>query len=188
MASGRIRRSIALWLPVAGATTVLAFALYGGVQQVQRSDADDPQLQMARDAAAALAAGTAPADVASGPAVDVATSLAPWLTIYDADGSPVASTGSYHGDPPQIPDQARADAESGERSFSWEPVDGLRFATVVEAYPGGTLVAARSLAEVESRESRTLAIAAGAWLAALAAAFVGALAGTWLREDLPPAD
>jgi hypothetical protein len=182
MATHWFRRSVALWLPVAGAATVLAFAIYGGIQQAQRADADDPQIQMARDAAAALAAGASPQAVASGPQVDVAQSLAPWLAIYGADGTPLAATGSYGGKPPVIPDQARSDARGGELTFTWEPSAGVRLATVVEPYPGGTVVAARSMELVEQRESRTLAIAAGAWLAALVAAAIGAGLGVWLRD------
>jgi hypothetical protein len=176
------RRSIALWLPVAGAATLLAFAIYGGVQQAQRAEADDPQIQMARDAAAALAAGASPQEVASGPQVDVTRSLAPWLAIYGADGAPLAATGAYGGRPPVIPDRARSDAQGGELTFTWEPTDGLRLATVVEPYPGGTVVAARSMQLVEQRETRTLAIAVAAWLAALAAAAVGAGLGIWLWD------
>ena len=176
------RRSVAQWLPVAGAATVLAFAIYAGVQQAQRTGADDPQLQIARDAAAALASGASPQEVASGPQVDVAHSLAPWLAIYGADGTPLAATGSYGGKPPVIPDRARSDAQGGELTFTWEPIDGLRLATVVEPYPGGTVVAARSMQLVEQREARTLEIAAVAWLAAMATAAVGAVLGVWLRD------
>jgi hypothetical protein len=182
MATHWFRRSVALWLPTAGAATVLAFAIYGGVQQAQRADAYDPELQIARDAAAALAAGASPQEVASGSRVDVAESLAPWLAIYGADGTPLAATGSYHGQPPIIPDQARSDAQGGELTFTWEPTDGLRLATIVEPYPGGTVVAARSMQQLEEREARTLAIAAAAWLAALGAAAVGAVLGVWLRD------
>ena len=182
MATHWFRRSVALWLPVAGASTVLAFAIYGGVQQAQRTGADDPQIQIARDAAAALTTGTSPQEVASGPQVDVANSLAPWLAIYGADGAPLAATGSYGGQPPVIPDRARSDAQAGELTFTWEPTDGLRLATVVEPYPGGTVVVARSMQLVEQRETRTLAISAAAWLAALAAAAVGAVLGVWLRD------
>ncbi len=179
MSSHLLRRALALWLPVAAAGSVLAFALYGGVQQAQRSAADDPQLQMARDAAAALTAGAAPQQVAAGAPVDIRNSLAPWIVVYDADGNPLAATGSFDGKAPVVPDQARADAVGGEHTFTWEPADGLRMATVVEPYAGGTVVAARSMREVEIRENRTLAIAAGAWIAALLAAAGAALLGAW---------
>ncbi|MEP6758697.1 MAG: hypothetical protein ABJB55_05840 [Actinomycetota bacterium] len=183
MGTKRFRRVLAVWLPVAGATTVLAFTAYGAVQQVQRTDADDPQVQLARDAAAAIGAGADPSSVATGPTVDVETSLAPWIAVYGADGTPIASTGAFQGKAPEVPTTVLSDARDGERSFSWEPRDGLRFATVaVPVGDGSVVVAARSLAEVERRESRTLQIAAVGLLAALAAAAIGAVLGVWLRD------
>jgi hypothetical protein len=120
--------------------------------------------------------------VTSGPAVDVVRSLAPWVTVYDADGTPLASSGSYLGKAPVIPDQARADARAGELSFTWEPVDGLRMATIVEPFPGGMVVAARSMQHEEEQQTRTLAIAAAAWIAALTAAGIGAALGVWVGD------
>jgi hypothetical protein len=182
------RRTIALWLPTAGVATVLVVALSAAVQQVQRTDADDPQLQMARDAATALAAGTPPATVAGQGRVDIERSLAPWIAIYDVSGTPVASSGVFRGRPPVIPDQARADAAGGERSFTWQPTDVLRMATVVEPYAGGTVVAARSMQAVEQREGRTVAIAGVAWLAALVVGFLGAGLGVWAGGRATSAD
>ena len=180
-----IRRAVALWLPVAGATSVLAFTIYAGVQQVQRSDADDPQLQMARDTAAALNAGATPDDVVPQTTVDVATSASPWLAVYDRGGAAIASSGTFEGHAPELPDDVIAQAVSEERTFSWEPRDGLRFATVATPYRDGVVVAARSLAEVEHRESVTLAIAGLGLVAALVAAAAGALLGVWIRDRDP---
>ena len=188
MSASWFRRTIALWLPSAGVATVLVVALYAVVQQVQRTDADDPQLQMARDAAAALTAGTSPATVVGQGRVDIEGSLAPWIVVYDASGTPVASSGVFRGRPPVIPDQARADAVGGERTFTWQPTDALRMATVVEPYAGGTVVAARSIDAVEQRAGRTVAIAGVAWLAALVVGFLGAGLGVWAGGRAASAD
>jgi hypothetical protein len=114
--------------------------------------------------------------------VDVASSLSPWLAVYGGDGTVLASSGTIDGHAPVIPDAARSDARGGELSFTWEPRDGLRMATVVEPTAAGTVVAARSMAEIESRESRTLLLAGLGWLGALGAAAVGAVAGVWFRD------
>ena len=182
MAPSPIRRAVASWLPVAAAASVLAFTVYIVAQQVQRSGANDPQLQIAHDAVVALNGGTAPTRVVTQPTVDVATSEAPWIVVYGPDGVALASSGTFEGHTPEMPDGVLADAQHDERVFSWEPRDGLRFATVATPYQGGVVVVARSLAEVERRESTTLAIAAGGWLLALVAAAVGALGGVWLRD------
>ena len=57
-------------IPLDMAVTLLAGLLYVSVQQVLRQDANDPQIGMAEDAAAALAAGqalpeTPPVDIAA---------------------------------------------------------------------------------------------------------------------------
>jgi hypothetical protein len=176
------RRAIASWLPVAAAASVLAFTVYAAVQQAQRSGADDPQLQIAHDAVSALDGGAAPAAVVPQPTVDIAMSEAPWIVVYGNDGSILASSGTFEEHPPEVPDDVVADARADERVFSWEPRNGLRFATVASPYQGGVVVVARSMAEVERRESQTLAITAVGWALALAAAAVGALGGVWLRD------
>ena len=176
------RRALPLWLPVAGAATVLSFAIYAGVQQAQRSAANDPQIQLAEDAAAALANGASPRDVIAGPQVDMRTSVAPWVVVYAPDGTPLASTASFDGHPPVPPGGLLDDARSGRLDLSWEPVDGLRFAIVAVPYEGGTVVAGRSLRDVEERETRSLEIAALGWLGALVVAAIGALSGVWIRD------
>jgi hypothetical protein len=181
----RIRRVVASWLPVAAGLTMLAFAGYGAVQQSLRGTADDPQLELARDAAMALDGGAVPSSVLQGATVDVSTSLAPWVVVYDAQGAPVASTATFQGNPPIVPDAARADAANGELTFTWQPRSDLRFATVVEPFTNGTVVAGRSLQEVEIREQRTLEIVALGWLAALGAAFVGSVAAVSLLDRTP---
>jgi hypothetical protein len=48
------------WLLLSSLATVLCLLLYLVAQQIWRQLANDPQLQMARDAAAALADGQSP--------------------------------------------------------------------------------------------------------------------------------
>jgi hypothetical protein len=51
------------WLPLAAVTTLLCGLVYLAVQQSLRQGANDPQIQMAEDAAAALVAGSTPESV-----------------------------------------------------------------------------------------------------------------------------
>jgi hypothetical protein len=176
------RRAIASWLPVAAAASVLAFTVYAAVQQARRSGANDPQLEIAHAAVSALDGGAAPTAVVTHPTVDIATSEAPWMVVYGSDGSILASSGTFEEHPPEVPDDVIGEARADERVFSWQPRDGLRFATVASPYHEGVVVVARSMAEVERRESQTLAIVAIGWALALAAAALGALGGVWLRD------
>jgi hypothetical protein len=72
---------------------LLGFVL---VQQTLRLSAYDPQIQLAEDIALSTASGTTP-DVAVGPSVEASFSLAPFVTVYDSNRQPVASSGKFAG-------------------------------------------------------------------------------------------
>ena len=101
--------ALAIWAPVAVATTVVCFFINIAVQQSFRTAADDPQIQFAEDRAAKLAALAAPASEPNAIAVesmtplDIAKSLAPWVAVYSDSGAPLASDGRLHGALPELP-------------------------------------------------------------------------------------
>jgi hypothetical protein len=166
------RRFVALFL-VAGAVWAMAGGLsYVLAQQRLRADANDPQVQLAEDGAAALNAGAGPASIVGSTTVDVAASLAPWVTIYGQAGDVLASNATLYGTPPQIPSGVRAAAAaSGRDQVTWEPSPGVRVALVVVPFSGGTVASGRSLRLVEMREDQALLIvgaAVGAGLVVLA--------------------
>jgi hypothetical protein len=187
-----VRRSIVLWLPIAAVSTVFAGVVYATVQQSQRSSANDPQLQMAEDAAAQLSRGAAPENVAPGSPVDIARSLAPFTIVFDGDGTVRASTAELDSHTP-VPPQGVLDTATanGIDTITWQPREGVRAAIVVVPYEGdgasGTVLVGRSLRAVEQREDRTLLIAGLAWLAALVGGAVAAGLGAyvWGRGDSP---
>jgi hypothetical protein len=74
------------WLPIFFTVTGVCGLVYLTTQQVLRMNANDPQIQMAEDAAAALDAGETPAALLPEDIVDIATSLAPFLVIFDDQG------------------------------------------------------------------------------------------------------
>ena len=184
--STTVRRTLAIWLPIAFVSTLLAALVYAAVQQSYRSGADDPQLQMAEDAAAELSAGVStPAQLTSGPSVDLATSLAPYTIVYDAQGKVLASTGSLNGRAPTPPSGVLQTARlAGSDSITWQPADGVRSAIVVVPYgdtaTGGTVLVGRSLRAIEQRENILVLMAAAAWIAAL----VGGLVVSWVAVRL----
>ena len=170
------------WLPLAVVTTLLCGLVYLAVQQSLRMGANDPQIQMAEDAAVALAAGGTSESVLPVAQVDISTSLAPFLVIYSNTGEPLASSGLLHGTVPLLP-QGVFDYthQKGEDRVSWQPESGVRVAAVVVAYNGsqpGFVLAGRSLREVEIRESQTEHITGIAWLFTL----VGSLIVVGLSE------
>lgn len=146
-------------------TTFMAAAGYLISQQVLRMSANDPQIQLAEDGATRLGTGETPAAVVPGRQVDMASSLAPFVIIYDESGRPIAASAYLGG---RIPTPPRGVLEfvrsHGEERVTWQPRPDVRIASVVTRTPSGFLVAGRNMREIEIRENRVLKLAASAWL------------------------
>ncbi len=168
-------------LAVAIPATLICGVIYAVAQQSLRLGANDPQIQLAEDAATALGESSLPEEVVSDQTVDAAKSLAPFIMIYGNDGKPVISDATFGGKDLTVPAGVLEDAKlHGQSRVTWQPTPGLRFAAVAVRSGGnydGYVVAARSLREVEVRESDVLNIAAAGWLILLA---VGGAAVGWL--------
>jgi len=172
----KLKNILRHWLPLAAVTTLLCGLVYLAVQQSLRQGANDPQIQMAEDAAAALSAGAAPESVLPVARVEISTSLAPFMVIYSDTGEPLASSALLHGTTPNLPsgvfDYTR---QNGEDRVSWQPETDVRIAAVVVAYGGaqpGFVLTGRSLREVENRESQVEQMTGIAWLVTLAGSLV----------------
>src|ERR1700716_2868565 len=75
-------RAAALWVPLAVAVTGLSAVVYGAVQQDLRQGANDPQIQMAEDAAAKLNAGAAPSAVVPSDQIELNGSLQSYVMVF----------------------------------------------------------------------------------------------------------
>ncbi|MBU6323166.1 MAG: hypothetical protein KGI41_00995 [Patescibacteria group bacterium] len=191
--SNRASRVLWKFLPLALiATGAVGYAMLA-TQQVYRQSLNDPQVEMAEDAAAYLAKDYAPAALFTRGAapVDISTSLAPWLAVYDASGTPLESDGVYQGAPPRLPQgvfdtskwNARIighhmnNAPANENRFSWQTASGVREAVVLVAFTDANgnpayVAAGRNMREAENREAAVQALgfaALGAILIALLA-------------------
>jgi hypothetical protein len=136
--------------------------------QVLRADADDPQVQLAEDAARRLAGGADPQSVLpGGDVVAIESSLAPWLAVYDAAGAPLASSGKLRAAAPKMPgDLLQVALAGGGLHRSWQPQPGVRQALVivpVRQGVAGFAVAGRSLREVEARKQQVAKLALVVW-------------------------
>jgi hypothetical protein len=155
----RVRNILRQWLPLAVVGVMLCGVIYVVAQQGLRISANDPQIQMAQDTAAALAHGETAASLmpATPSSVEISQSLAPFLMIFSDSGEPLASSARLHGQMPAVPagllDYVR---QHGEDRVTWQPESGVRMAAVIVVVPGGPggfVLAGRSLLEVEKRES-----------------------------------
>lgn len=176
-----LRKSLAIWFPFAvGLTCIFAFA-YLATQQNYRQSVNDPQIQIAEDAAVSLARDYTPANIVPhGTALtDISTSLATWVTVYDASGTPLESSAVLHGAPPHLPaglfdtttwvPHKVWHAPSGpETRVTWQPESDVRQAVVLIQFTTsdervGYVAAGRSMRTVEERIADLTYHAAVAW-------------------------
>lgn len=164
--------------------SLLCALIYIVGQHILRQGADDPQIQMAEDAAALLASGRAVENVVVGPKVDIATSLSPYIVVYNNMGAPTFSSGLLAGAMPTLPKGAFAIAQNNkkvevsmglESRFTWQPQKGVRQALVLvqTSTPSGVqyIAVARSLREVERRENALLWMVFYGWTTILVILF-----------------
>jgi hypothetical protein len=185
-----INNALRVWLPIAAAVTILAGFGYGLVQQDIRTSANDPQWQMAEDAASALAADPSAVVVATAK-VDMSRSLAPYLITFDLHGTITAASVELGGTTPTPPigTLTAARTTGAPNSFTWQPggdpspAPSVRQAAIVVAYKGGYVLGGRSMRLVEEREAAIEHLAIAGWLAALIGSAAMTLAATWLLRS-----
>jgi hypothetical protein len=149
-----------------GILVIIFGTIYGTVQQAQRNDANYPQIQIAKDKAAQidsdynLRSGYNPQIPQSLVPVDMRTSLAPFMIVYDKNGQVVSSSGYLNGKTPKAPLGILTDAKGKEyNAVTWEPQKNVRIAAVTVAAKDYYVLSGRSLTEVEKNESETFKLA-----------------------------
>ncbi len=183
-----LRLVLASWLLLVIPITVLCGLLYVVVQQQIRQAADDPQIQLAEDAAAKLAGGQSVQAVVPAEKVDIARSVASYVVVFDAAGKPVASSGQLDGQDPTIPGGVFDSVRShGEDRITWQPRSGVRSAVVVVQWQGangGFVLAGRSLREPEQRIDHLGQLILFGWIGILLVTLCAAAAYFWLRPKI----
>lgn len=166
---------LGVWIPLAIVITGLSGLIYLTAQQSLRLSANDPQIQIAEDAAAALNNGATPADVTPKNSVDINKSLANFVIVYDQNGNPATSSADFHGRIPVPPTGVFQSSQSKQDRFTWEPASGVRIAAVVNKYNQGYVLSGRSLREVEQRETWIEQLTLGGWFLTMVVSLVAVL-------------
>jgi hypothetical protein len=175
--------AFAIWLPVTAAATVVILLIAVAAQQDLRRGANDPQIQMAEDAAAHLDAGATPTAVLPSEPIDIAHSLAPFVIVFDRQGQPLASSATLDGQTPLPPRGVLTSISShGRNEVTWQPAPGVRNAAIVVAYGNGYVLAGRSLRVVEERESALTNWVILAWFGMVIFGGLGAMIGVWAAD------
>ncbi len=179
-------RAFPKWLPIGVGVTLLLVISYTFVQQDYRQTANDPQVMIAHDTAAALASGTPASELVASRTVDPSKSLAPFLIVLDASDRVVASSMALGAASPAPPAGILATAKAtGEYRVTWQPRADARIAAVVvpaQGSSGGFVLAGRSLQAVESREDQLTQMAGLGWLGTIVITFIAVLFAEWLQD------
>lgn len=147
-----------------GVLTVIFGTIYVVGQQILRQDANDPQIQLAQDIAQKLNAGGQPTDIDNS-MVNMATSLAPFIIIYDKAGVVVAGSGYLNGNLPTVPlGVLQHSTNAAFNAVTWEPAASVRIASVTVSANNYYVLSGRSLKQVEARESTIMELALFGWL------------------------
>jgi len=155
-------------LVCAAIITIIFATIYVAEQQVLRQSANDPQIQMAEDTAAALNNSATPTSVIT-PKIDVGKSLSPFIIVYDKTGA-VAASSVYSGSKLLDPVPLGVLKASGvsHHAVTWEPETNIRIAAVTTEADGFYVLAGRSLKEIESRESSLMWLVLIGWAVSIA--------------------
>jgi hypothetical protein len=161
-----MRKIILFRLIISLIVSSIAFGtLYVIAQQILRSDANDPQIQLAQDLASSLNGGASTTGLIAGRVV-INHSLAPFEQIYDTQGNLVNGNAYLDNAQPTIPvGTLRASETLPYKPVTWQPASGVRIAAVAVRANNFYVVAGRNLSEVEKREDATLLLAALGWAA-----------------------
>jgi hypothetical protein len=155
------------WFAALALLVVIFGTIYGVVQQAQRLDANNPQVQIAEDAAYALNRHGEPQAFISDN-VDFGRSLQPFINIYDKKGKLVNGSGYLNGRLARAPlDMLKASEGKEYSAVTWEPKEGVRVAAVSVAAKDYYVLSGRNLKEVEKNETTTLQLSLLGGLAAL---------------------
>jgi hypothetical protein len=171
----KIKRIMKRWLVTAAVSAVLCLLVYASTQQVLRQSANDPQIQMAEDAASLLSNGAEIAKIVPATNIDISKSLSPFIIVYNNSGNPIASGGTLHERTPVPPSGVFEHARmNGENRLTWQPESGVRIASVIVSCGGnnpGFVLAGRSLRETEVRESQMLSLSGISFVVILVISF-----------------
>jgi len=156
---------VRLWIFVVGLLTMITLLIFGSVQYVLRMNANDPQIELAENTAQDMAAITREAWVDQshhmmGPDIDYRTSLSAFTMLFDEKENFMVTNAIFVDSVPTIkppPGVFAFAKEHKEHRFTWEPIPGVRIASVMIYYrnrldqSSGYVLVGRNLREVEKR-------------------------------------
>jgi len=163
---------VSLFLVVAVVVSILSGLIFVSGQQIYRQSANDPQIQISEDIANYLSQGKDVAAVMPKSEVDISKSLVWFMMVFNDNGELVAGNAKLDGQTPVVPKGVLEHAkQNGQNRVTWEPREGVRIASVVTSYNGGSVLIGRSLRETENRVNMLHKKVLMIWILTLAATY-----------------
>lgn len=145
------KKIVVFWIIIMFLITFTCSLTYLVTQQSLRLGANELPAKLTIDTLIKLQNGKSPESIVQGDKIDISKSLDTFVFIYDNKKNLLACSGTLNGSNPSYPKGVLdSTAKKGEERVTWQPQNGLRFATVVLKYDNGYIVAARSLKETEN--------------------------------------
>ncbi len=162
--------------------------VYVAVQQNYRTNADDPQIQIARELKIKYSKSGLDSLSDAKDKIEISSaSIFPFYVIYDENANPVISNALLYNNMPKLPlGVFRAAKEKGENKISWQPAPGLRFATIIVHVTGkfnGYILSGRSLLETEKRIENLTLMTGLAWLFTSAVVLILVIIYSKIKEE-----
>ncbi len=153
--------------------TIFFGTIYITLQQSLRIGANNPQIQLAQDAAESLNNGINPVSFADS-RVDIVKSLSPFIIIYSKSGHAITGNGYLNNKIPTIPDGVLQNSDGKDYSFvTWQPQDKTRIASVSVSAKNYYVLSGRSLKEVEKQiQTMTVYVLLG-WFSSIVLILIG---------------
>ena len=161
-------QSFLILIAAVGLITLINGLVYVTVQQNYRSNANDPQIQMALDIKEKLEQGKSPDSFWTYDSIALPQSLSPFVLLFDAAGKPIRASATLARQTLQLPsgvlDYTRM---NGEDRITWQPREDARFAMVILNVPQNPvrfIAVGRSLREIEVREANLVRMVFISWV------------------------
>jgi hypothetical protein len=161
-------RRIVSWIAAIIAITAVFCTVYLVMQQSERQGANDAPERLASQVASRIDAGQSP-DSLTGDDVALERSLAPFFVVYDSTDRPIAGTATLDARVPDVPAGVlAATRRAGSDRVTWQPRQGLRFASVELVSGNEVVMAGQSLAPTENRIDQIGLLVLAAWALTIA--------------------
>jgi hypothetical protein len=153
--------------------TIVFGTMYTLLQQYGRSSANDAPTQLAESVAAQFKDASNQSTLPLGK-LNIATSLQPFVIIYDKNYKPLAGTGYLDGKLPSV-DKGVLQHTTTEHNnaVTWEPKSGVRIATVTTKVGDYYVLGGQSLKLTEDRADMLFKLAALGWLVTMVCIVAG---------------